>query len=717
MKNAALTVLVLGALSTAAVAQPELVWTTNRGSSTVTVHNNANLSAALATIPIDGSPYGIVGDNGRNRVYVAFSQTGTRQARLAVIHSQTWQLVNEVPIPGVDEARRLCQSRDKNFLFLACRHNGNGAVVALDVGASTDNPPFSLASEIVGSTGPAEDVTEVPSQVVSGGSGPAPGKLYYTVPFGAGAVGIHNFVTGMTSSVPVAPLNAALPWGLDRSPDDTFVLVGVDETTTSQYKLLQFNSFDDTQTLRTSGITSISRTWDVAFRVGGGGPPFTVYVLATSPSGAGSSQIFNASSSLAVFNLGGALGTVALSRSVVHLRGPTMDRLFMGDNNDLGNQFDVSPEPPPGTPWTSVAVGTPTDQGPTDFAFMPPPPRPAPAFTCPKGGLNQALTEFTVIGKDFMPGAVVQLQGISVPVPLTTTFIDSTLLRARLTAAGDFDENTVIVQNPDGQQGQLTSFWAGLNSATTATFSQPLPSLFQGYRMVSFPAYYRKSDLRQAFGAQFGPYNRALYRVFFWGGNRYFEIDEPDDEACDLAGGAFWVLTRFGGTLDLDALDARSNHGSADMRVLPLRPGWNMISLPFQNGALVNKDWAALNVTPDPDTWAPSALTGAAPLSQLFEFVNGQYVATTTLVAGRGYFVKNMDPTPQMLYLLIDTTVTKPSAAAGAVSYAAVPAGAETPPPPPGGLGTEEESSGCGLAGPELLLVFLLRRRRRKLGA
>jgi hypothetical protein len=87
------------------------------------------------------------------------------------------------------------------------------------------------------------------------------------------------------------------------------------------------------------------------------------------------------------------------------------------------------------------------------------------------------------------------------------------------------------------------------------------------------------------------------------------------------------------------------------------------------------------------------------------------------MVAGRGYFVKNMDPTPQILYLLIDTNVTKPSAGAGAVSYAAVPPGTETPPPPPGGLGEEDESSGCGLAGPELLVVFLLRRRRRKLGA
>jgi uncharacterized protein (TIGR03382 family) len=276
-------------------------------------------------------------------------------------------------------------------------------------------------------------------------------------------------------------------------------------------------------------------------------------------------------------------------------------------------------------------------------------------------------------------------------------------------------ENRVIVRNPDGQTGELLDYYASCTTATTP-FSLPLPGVGQGYRMVSFPAYYTKAQLRQAFASSFGPYNRTRYRVFFWNVNQYVEITKLDEEMCDLAGSAFWVITRFGGTLNLDAVDARSNHTSADMRVIPLKPGWNMISNPFVNPPLINKGWSTVSVTADPEAWTGPVAANASPdLSPLFEYVGGSYQVATTLVAGRGYFVKNIAAGPQMLYLLVDTTVTKPSSAATPTTLA-VPAGAELPPGPPGGIDDEDSGSGCGLSGLETLLVLafyqLLRRRR-----
>ncbi len=730
MKNAVLTGILLGGLASAAAAQTEYVWVTNRGTAgtgRVTAYDvlQSPPSTVRGSVSPGGEPYGILGIKAARRVYVSYSESPSRLGRVAVIDSDSFQILNTVPIPGAIELRRMALSRDGNRIYVTGRvaATAEGAVWALGIGTDPVNPGVSLVSQAPGTIGPAEDVTEVAASAV-GGSGNGPGKIYYTMPFGTSTLFQQNFVNPPASGPLPLPPNTNFPAGLERAPDDSFVVVGVNETAAGQWKVVQVvtGATDSVFQRVVAAITAPSRIWDVAIEPFG--PPFKVHMLGLS---SGNYNIFSRNMDVTGFVGAAPVQSGNLQppnfRTLVLNVSPIESNLYMGIDAPQANVFGRSGSPIPTTAgWNPAPDGGATSEfDPTDFAFMPPPPPPRPALVCPKGGVNQFGTQFTVKGADFVPGSRVDVQGASVPIPLPTVFVDPFTLVAALPGAVDFAENTVIVVNPDGQQARLQSFWAGLNPATTP-FSAPLPGIFQGYRMVSFPAYYTKDMLRQAFGSTFGPYNRSLYRVFFWTGNRYAELDELDEEDCDLAGGAFWVLTRSGGTLPLVAIDARSNHTSADVRVIPLRPGWNMISNPFQNGPLVNMVWATVNVTSDPDGWTGSTAADTSPLlSPLFDYVGGSYQTVSTMVAGRGYFVKNLDP--GFLYLLVTTTVTKPAAAA-AVPSAPAAAGTELPPPPPGAaLDADGDSGGCGLGGAEVLLLLLasrvfppLRRRRRLAG-
>src|SRR5262245_15617516 len=122
MKNAVLTVVALGALAAAAQAQQEYVWVTHRGSNSVAVYDVEETPApttAVQTLPLAGEPYGILGIPATRRVYVAYSATGTRLGRVAIIDTDTYQVVNDIPIPGAVELRRMCASRDSTRIYIA----------------------------------------------------------------------------------------------------------------------------------------------------------------------------------------------------------------------------------------------------------------------------------------------------------------------------------------------------------------------------------------------------------------------------------------------------------------------------------------------------------------------------------------------------------------------------------------------------------------------
>ena len=102
-------------------------------------------------------------------------------------------------------------------------------------------------------------------------------------------------------------------------------------------------------------------------------------------------------------------------------------------------------------------------------------------------------------------------------------------------------------------------------------------------RIPGFDAALAEGEMKAAFAAQLGPYNPVLYRVFFYRQGGYVELNQLPDDGCDLAGEAFWVLTRSGATLTLTEPDVRQNNGGTD-RVIPISPGFNLVSLPTLNG-------------------------------------------------------------------------------------------------------------------------------------
>ncbi|HXX94234.1 MAG TPA: hypothetical protein VEN81_11415, partial [Planctomycetota bacterium] len=368
---------------------------------------------------------------------------------------------------------------------------------------------------------------------------------------------------------------------------------------------------------------------------------------------------------------------------------------------------------------TSGAVGT------TKFGFMSMPPAPVIFETSPKGDVNQANNLITVAGANFLPGAVIQLPGPPAAGPtfitLATTFVNSGTLQGTTVAGMLAGEQDVYVVNPDTQTTLLHQFYTTCGPAL-APWTKNLPAQSTGYEIFSAPQYSSVSSLTAALETSLGPYNPFFYRVFFWKSGQYVELNQMTNDT-DLSGRAFWALTRNGGSLTISGLDCFANAVSG-IRVIPLDPGWNLISLPYQNGGLLGMNWTQVQVTADGAAWSgagPADGTPALLNPLLYVFLNGNYQAVNALVAGEGYFVYN--PTGSRVYLLFN--------AAQLVTPAIIPYGVRVPlaagapvPPGPPSQGPQADGSGssggCGILGPEFLLwaaAFHHLGRRRRLRA
>src|SRR5205814_7513650 len=138
----------------------------------------------------------------------------------------------------------------------------------------------------------------------------------------------------------------------------------------------------------------------------------------------------------------------------------------------------------------------------------------------------------------------------------------------------------LTVNHPSNfQGGALGTFFRAYTPELRAPFTVALPPASQGYKMISLPQYSTLSALKSALDAALGPYNPVLYRVFFYRGGQYVELNALPDDGCDLAGESFWILTRNGAMLTMSEPDVRQNDAGAD-RVIPLNTGFNMVSLP-----------------------------------------------------------------------------------------------------------------------------------------
>jgi hypothetical protein len=142
------------------------------------------------------------------------------------------------------------------------------------------------------------------------------------------------------------------------------------------------------------------------------------------------------------------------------------------------------------------------------------------------------------------------------------------------------------------------------------------------YRMVSFPVNLDAGGLRHVLEDDLGPYESGIWRLFSWNGTRYVEL--PDLNAEFRPGKAYWIVSRFGGTID--AWSGRSVDPSEPYPI-PLAPGWNQVANPFA----FNVAWAAVG---------GSELVGRPVIYDGVEFIYDQ----TLLVPHEGYFVFNPRP-------------------------------------------------------------------------
>jgi hypothetical protein len=724
------TGLFLAAAAASAVAQ-DYIYVTNRagGANGVSVFKQASpatLAPAIVRTINDASfqqANSIVAVASRRRLYV--SNAGANPGTITVINGDTLKVDTVFTVNGSQQLTGISASADDQAIYVAgldpTAVTGGPTVWRVDLGTGVSTVAGSHTDPGI----PALDCAIIEANAV-GGVGNGPGKLYFSVPTKVpGYIGIVNILGGGTYSqinTNAAPLTlVGSPARMDRSPDHKLVFVscsniGLSGGPDNNLHLIGINTSTDAPAdivLQNNGSPNPYTTMDVSFR-----PEIAAVRAFVLGSNGGVLNIYLVDSGGAVVPpvLGPNPPPAALTVNH-HLDAAGNDFLYYGESTGASTgfgRFNVAT-------GAQLAAGTSGANGPTKFAFMTMPPAPGIDQVCPKGNVNAAGNVFTVEGANFIPTAVIQVPGAVSPITLATTFVNSGTLQGTTAAGMLLGEQDVTVINPDGQSTLLHQFYTTCGAALTP-WSQTLPSLSAGYSMFSVPQYSSVSSLRAALAASLGPYNPVFYRIFFWEVDHYVELDNMVDD-CDVAGRAFWALTRLGGSFTLNGLDCFANRVSGT-RVIPLNPGWNMISMPYQNGAQIHMNWTNVQVTADGAAWTgagPADGTPALLNPLLYEFVNGAYSTVNVLQTGHGYFVNNV--TSSFIYLLFNgVNVFKPGPGP-ATTYTALAAGAVSPPGPPGeGVadGSSSKKHGCGFLGPELLLVALAfhrLRRRRRLGA
>ncbi len=710
------------AMAAQAWAPPENGFVTNQAANTVTVFDPIT-GFTVTTLTGFNSPYGIVGVNSRRKVYV--SNSGATPGTITIINADTLAVVNTVTVANSANLRGLDVSADDNVLFVAGYNTLLSQAGVFAVNLATETASYQGG---IGFVAPATDCVVCRSSAMGGTGGAGPGRIFYTVPqLGGSFIGVIDINVGAPGPASIAPpAGTDLPRAIARSPDDRRVLVACDDTTAANVPLIVVDALNATAVaVSLSPVGGGAQTLDVSFR-----PelaPMRAYVLGGN---AVANTVYRVDAFGALVDQSTTTPPPMAGTLNHHIDSFSLDdRIYLGDQlNGLAfERMDSS-----SSPAAAFAGDYTAGAGPRKFAFLPQPLGSAPRVfaTCPSGSFDALPVALRVEGQNFQPGSVVRLDdGVGVST-LTTSFIDSSTLLATapvpaLTAGRICD---VIVENPDFQTGQLTQVLAVYGAAAPSpALTIPLPGRFAGYEMKSFPQYASTDDLLQALQAQLGPYNPFFYRVFLWFKGDYVELDQLPQGTCDLAGRAFWVLTRFGAQATLARPDVQANTVARtnQYRVVPIPAGWSLVALPLA-GSVGQMPWAAVGVTADGTNPASAVSVTAAPAlisPDLYDRVNRQYVLSNTLERGKGYFVLNVSGGP--VFLVFDgALVTKPGQEV-APTFTSLAAGSPQPPPPPdGGLTDEGSSSGCAMLGLESFLVLALvrlafprRRRTRKVGA
>jgi hypothetical protein len=680
-------------------------------------------------------PFDIVGSPLHRRVFV--SNGGANPGTVTVVNADSLQPIAIVTIPNSLNLRGMSLSEDESEIFVA----GQDVTVGIEGPAvyriNTATLATSRAGGIVDPGRGAGDCVVIRA-ANAGGSGNGPGKVYFTSFTGgavSGYVGILNLLLGTTSSIDLATgtLDSVhQPTNAERTPDHRLVFVCCGKFNTgfgTTTPILRIDAATDTPTVQvaSTGVQDLTsnRTIDITWHRTAGGVNRGFALLSEDASAPTIHEIPDAGAAILMSPVPAGQGGVSAPASIRYFPGTV--QLLVGELAGTSNAYNIFPAPDPGplrpppppapppAPSTFVpGVGS----DPLNFTIMSTPAVVIADIT-PRAGPDTAGTVATVRGAGFQLGLTALVGATPVPI----TFVDSTTATIDFTGLvpGTFG---VTIRSPNLQTGGFGNFYRnfappGIRPLPTDPAAQvALPSAAQGYRLCSFPQYASLTALKAAFAAQLGPYNPVLYRVFFYRQGGYVELNQLPDDGCDLAGEAFWVLTRNGATLTLTEPDVRQNNGGTD-RVIPISPGFNLISLPTLNGTVTSGTiaWADVHVTDDETNFTvgspggPVNVTSAAGLllvEQAIEFVNGGYVLATDLVDHRGYWVRNLTSGP--VYLVFqEGLITKPSSFKPSFAAGVSPAAGSMPPPPPAGMASSSSSGGCGLLGAEGLLLALLR--------
>lgn len=674
-------------------------------------------------------PWDIVGVPSVHKVFV--SNRGAVPGTVSVFDTDLVQFVQVVQIPGSQNLRGMSLSEDESVLYVAGEDVNGPSVFSIDPG--TLAPGVRVGG--VTDTGRGAEDCVVIRAANAGGSGNGPGKIYFTVRTSVptGYIGEINLLAGgafSSADVGLAPLNLVnLPDRMERTVDHRFVFVAcskiapVGETLA---RIVRINPLIEplnaavSQPVVTTTIQDLAhRVHDVTWKVDGTGNNIGFIALEPDPPAGRQMIVINdtgAAIPTPLLNIAGSGTETTVKFS------PRTQQIYTGENFGTANSysmFDGSALPPAFTATQAASGGD-----PLGFVAMPTP-VPLVADICPRAGPAQASFIVTVHGAGFLSGPGFAVQTGATPLPFTV--LDSNTLAVDMggLAVGTFG---LTVINPNAQS---VTFDAYYRNYLAPPFAYPaadprsqyvLPSLTQGYRMMSLPQYSTLTALRTALAAALGPYNPVLYRVFFYRGGGYVELSTMVDDGCDLAGESFWVLTRNGAVISATEPDVRTNDGGLN-RVIPLNPGFNMISLPQLNGAgaVGTIPWASVHVTTNTADFDPASPTGPVPATSAAgllivenakERIGGSYFDATNLLSGQGYWVNNVNAAGLPAYLVFQPgLVTK----AGTGSGAPLPPTGTTPPAPPSGISDGSAGSGgCGLLGLEALVLLAVFRRARR---
>jgi hypothetical protein len=707
----------------------DYVYVVCNGDNTVRVRRTDGSAVTTLTAALYGfnAPYDVVASPANRLVFV--SNAGANPGTVTVINADTLQPVQIVTVPTSLNLHGMSLSEDESVVFIAGQDAGGPAVFQMNTAS-----PFGTArTGGLAVAGGAEDCVVIRSANV-GGSGDGPGRVYFSVPRAgaAGRIGIIN----LNPASPAAPIQTGvgalasieLADKMERTRDHRVVFVGCSKIvgSGSDVRIVRIDSATSaaSATIVNAGVQDLAnnRSWDVSWTsdTGGNNRGFVLIqqdsgtkqireILDTGlPSGAG----------LIAANQGGLTDPITLRYAALS------NQVFVGDIFGTGTGysfFDAA-----NTPLSPPAPGAPTGVGNRCQAFaVAATPAVVVTDVCPRAALSTGPLTVTIHGAGFTSACLVDYGAGTVAIG--SGLIDTNTAIVSLTgAAGSIAVN---VSNPQNlQSGTLDTFFRAYNPEVRAPFTVSLPSASQGYQLVSLPQYATLTSLKSALSAALGPYNPVLYRVFFYRGSRYVELNALADDGCDLAGESFWVLTRNGATLTMSEPDVRLNDAGAD-RVIPLNTGFNLVSVPDTNGTGASGQipWASVRVTTDPSNFVVGSPSGPVPstsaaglliVDPAVEFVKGGYFLAPNLIAGQGVWVRNISGKPA--YLVFQPgLVTKPSGAS--FSSGVAPAPGSMPPAPPSGI-TDADSrrSGCGFTGLEWLLPILAVRRalrRRRLPA